>query len=431
MNNLQQTDPTISQYISDEQLRLKEQLQMIPSENLVSQAVQESVGSVVMNKYSEGQVGKRYYQGNVNIDKIEALAKERALKLYKLDPEKWAVCVQAVTGSVANLAVYNAFLEPGAKMLAMMLYDGGHLSHGWKLPDTGKPISFTSRVYDSYFYQVNAESGYFDYDKVRERAKEVHPAIIISGGTAYPRDIDYKALSEIAKEVGAIYMADVAHEAGLIAAGVLNSPFEYADVVTMTSRKTLRGPVGALIFSNPERMVDIERAVMPGLQGGPMNHSIAGIAVALEEAMQPEFKNYSEQVIKNAQVLAEELVKYGYKVVSGGTDKHLVLLDLRNRGSDGTLAVDGHDGVIALEKANIIMNKNTVPGESSTPWKPSGIRMGTPALTSRGMVEADMVKIADWVNQVLSSWNDEAVIARVAEEVKQFASGFPVRGVDR
>ncbi|WKZ31479.1 MAG: serine hydroxymethyltransferase [Candidatus Dojkabacteria bacterium] len=423
MKQLQQTDPQIAQYITDEQQRLKEQLEMIPSENLVSQAVQEAVGSIVMNKYSEGQVGKRYYQGNKHIDSIEALAKERALQLYKLDPEKWNVCVQAVTGSVANLAVYNALLQPGAKMLAMMLYDGGHLSHGWKLPDTGKPISFTSKVYDSYFYHVDEESGYFDYEKIRAKAKEVMPQIVISGGTAYPRDIDYKALSEIAKEVGAIYMADVAHEAGLIAAGVLSSPFEYADVVTMTTRKTLRGPVGAMIFSNPERMAEIERAVMPGLQGGPMNHSIAGIAVALQEAMQPDFIDYSKQVIANAQALAEELVKQGYKVLSGGTDKHLVLLDLSANG------LGGHEVAIALEQANIIVNKNTVPGEKSTPWKPSGIRIGTPTLTSRGMKEADMVKIAGWMHQVMGNLADETAISKVAEEVKSFASGFPVRGV--
>lgn len=442
MKQLQQTDPQIAQSIHAEEQRLKEQLQMIPSENLVSKAVQEAVGSVVMNKYSEGQVGKRFYQGNVHIDEIEAVTKERALKLYGLDPEVWGVCVQAVTGSVANLAVYNALLEPGAKMLAMMLYDGGHLSHGWKLPDTGKPISFTSKVYDSFFYQVDSKTGYFDYEQVRARAKEVMPAIVISGGTAYPRDIDYKALGEIAKEVGAIYMADIAHEAGLVAAGVLNSPFEYADVVTMTTRKTLRGPVGAMIFSKVENMPEIERAVMPGLQGGPMNHSIAGIGVALLEAMQPEFKEYSAQIVKNAQALAEELVSHGYDVVSGGTDKHLVLLDLRKEGSmNPRLGVSskpdvepaqagGHEAAFALEKANIIMNKNTVPGETSTPWRPSGLRMGTPALTSRGMKEEDMVKIAGWIDEVLKAWDDEKVLSRVAEEVREFASSFPVRGVE-
>lgn len=441
MSHLQQTDPQIYNSILAEQQRLREQLQMIPSENLVSKAVQEAVGSVVMNKYSEGQVGKRFYQGNVHIDEIEAVTKERALKLYELDHEVWGVCVQAVTGSVANLAVYNALLEPGAKMLAMMLYDGGHLSHGWKLPDSGKPISFTSKVYDSHFYQVDPMTGYFDYEQVRARAKDVMPAIVISGGTAYPRDIDYKALGEIAKEVGAIYMADIAHEAGLVAAGVLNSPFEYADVVTMTTRKTLRGPVGAMIFSKVENMPEIERAVMPGLQGGPMNHSIAGIGVALLEAMEPEFKEYSAQIVRNAQALAEELINCGYDVVSGGTDKHLVLLDLRKEGSMnpklGTPAkadlepapAGGHEAALALEKTNIIMNKNTVPGETSTPWRPSGLRMGTPALTSRGMKEEDMVKIAGWIDEVLKNWDDESLLARVGGEVKDFASKFPVRGV--
>lgn len=402
---LQQTDPEIFALIQAEDARQHDELEMIPSENFVSDAVKEAVGSVLMNKYSEGQPGKRYYQGNRIIDEIESLVEQRALQVFGLTEADWHVNVQPVTGSIANLAVYAALLQPGDKMLAMSLYDGGHLSHGWKLPGTGKPISFTSRIYDSHFYSVDPMTKVFNYDEIESIAKKIKPQILISGGTAYPREIDHARMRQIADQVGAIYMADVAHEAGLIAAQVNSSPFPHAHVVTMTTRKTLRGPIGAMIFARKDLRVPsvaegevgqaIDFAVFPSLQGGPQNHSIAGIGVALHEALQPAFKIYSKQVVKNAQTLATELIKAGFDVVSGGTDKHLVLLDLRSRGWTGK------DAAIALEKVGIIGNKNTVPGETGKPWNPSGLRLGTPALTTRGTKEPDMVKIANKIAQTL------------------------------
>lgn len=399
---LKATDPEIFGLIQKEDARQHEDLEMIPSENFVSDAVREAVGSVLMNKYSEGQPFKRYYQGNKYIDEIESLVEKRALAAFGLTEDVWHVNVQAVTGSVANLAVYNALLKPGDRMLGMMLYDGGHLSHGWKLPE-GKPISFTSRIYDTHFYSVDPQTRIFDYSAIAERTQSVKPRILISGGTAYPREIDHAAMREIADSVGAYYMADIAHEAGLVAAGVNNSPFPHAHIVTTTTRKTLRGPIGALIFANktlfqPEDRVDesIDFAVFPSLQGGPQNHSIAGIGVALHESMQPGFKIYAAQVVKNAQTLAEGLMQAGFDVVSGGTDKHLVLIDLRSRGWTGK------DAAIALEKAGIVANKNTVPNESGKPWNPSGLRLGTPALTTRGMTESDMKKIARKISETLT-----------------------------
>jgi len=413
----------ILEIIKKEEQRQKEQLQMIPSENYASKNVLNAVGSVVMNKYSEGQVGKRYYQGNENIDLIESRVKELALKAFGLDESVWGVNVQPVSGSVANLAVYTSLLQPNDKIMGMYLYDGGHLSHGWKLPD-GKKISFTSIMFDSVNYQVEPETGVFDYEKVREKVLAEKPQILISGGTAYPRELNHKALKKMATEVGAYYMADIAHEAGLVLAGINNSPFKYADVVTMTTRKTLRGPIGAMIFAKKELMEKIDYGVFPRLQGGPPNHQIAGVGVALEEALTPEFKEYAKQVVLNAKTLATEFVKMGYMVTSGGTDKHLLLLDLRNKN------MHGHSSAIALEKANIIMNKNTVPGETSKPYYPSGLRMGTPSLTSRGMKEAEMVKIASWIDKALQNQKDDTVLEQIAKEVKDFALGYKVPGID-
>ncbi len=394
--NLQQTDPEIYDLIQAEDKRQHDELEMIPSENFVSDAVREAVGSVLMNKYSEGRPGKRYYQGNRIIDQIESLVEKRALAVFNLDPAVWHVNLQCPTGSIANFAVYAALLDPGDKMLGMSLYDGGHLSHGWKLPG-GKPISFTSKIYDSHFYNVDPKSRVFDYDQITARAQAVKPKIIISGGTAYPREINHQKMREIADSVGAYYMADIAHEAGLVAGGVNSSPFPHAHVVTMTTRKTLRGPIGAMVFVRAEFADSLDFNIFPGLQGGPMNHSIAGIGVALHEAMQSEFKEYVKQVVKNAQVLAEELIKAGFDVVTGGTDKHLVLIDLRNKN------LTGKDAAIALEKLGIIANKNTVPGETAKPWNPSGLRLGTPALTTRGMKEKDMIEIAGKVIEALPS----------------------------
>jgi len=421
--NLSKTDPLIYTYLRKEEERQREQLQMIPSENYTSKAVQRAVGSVLMNKYSEGQVGKRYYQGNQYIDLIEKLTKERALKLFDLDPKDWGVNVQAVTGSIANMAVYGALIEPGDTIMGMFLYHGGHLSHGWQLPD-GKKVSFTSKVYKPVYYYVDPASNTFDYDEVEKVALKNNPKIIISGGTAYPREIDHARMRKIADKVGAYYMADIAHEAGLVAAKVNASPFEYAHVVTMTTRKTLRGPVGSIIFARKEFIQAINRSVFPGMQGGPQNHSIAGIGVALEEALQPEFKSYARKILKNAQMLASELVSTGYAVSSGGTDKHLVLVNLENKG------LTGKEAAIALEKANIIVNANTVPGSDAKPMNPSGIRLGSPALTSRGMNEEHMKRIVRWIDEVITNYEDESVQERVADEVQKFAIQFTVPGLD-
>ncbi|MFH1547286.1 MAG: serine hydroxymethyltransferase [bacterium] len=425
----------INEIISKELEYQQKQLKLIPSENYTSPEVMKAVGSVLMNKYAEGQAGKRYYQGNMNIDVVENICKERALKLFKLDPNKWHVNVQSVTGSVANLAVYNSVLEPGEKIMGMYLPHGGHLSHGWKLPD-GKKVSFTSKVYQTDYYYVSEKTHTFDYNEVEKRVNEYKPKVLISGGTAYSRTIDHKKLSELAHNVGAYYLADVAHEAGLIAGESHPSPFPYADFVTMTSRKTLRGPIGALVFCRKEFADELDRSVFPGLQGGPMINSIAGIAVALEEAMKPEFKEYTRQIVKNAQKLSEELIKLGYNVVTGGTDKHLFLIDVRGKQKDG------HIAALLLEAADIIVNKNTIPfDEDSTPWRPSGLRMGTPSVTTRGMKESEMIKIAQYINEVLSvkgieedSKTDEIkelaskndVVMKVKKQVHKLTKRFPI-----
>lgn len=413
----------IIRLIKKEQERQRYQLQMIPSENYVSKAVLGAVGSVLINRYSEGQVGKRYYQGNKYIDEIESTVKERALKAFRLNSNEWDVNVQPVMGSIANFAVLCALLEPGDVILAMSLFDGGHLSHGWRLPE-GKPVSFSSKIFTPKYYHVDVDKGVLDYDSIEKQAIKEKPKIIISGGTAYPREIDHKRMREIADKIGAYYLADIAHEAGLVLTGVNKSPFPYAHVVTMTTRKTLRGPIGAMIFSRKEFSKAIDQAVFPGIQGGPQNHSIAGIGIALAEAMKPEFRQYTKQVIKNAKVLAEEMLKLGYDVKSKGTDKHLILIDLRNKNITGT------EAALTLEKANIIVNKNTVPGETGKPWNPSGIRLGTPAITSRGIKEFDMIKISSWINKVLMNIKNKTVIKEVGEEVKKFASKFPVPGID-
>lgn len=417
------TDHQLVELIKKEQERQRYQLQMIPSENYVSKAVLEAVGSVLMNKYSEGQALKRYYQGNFIIDEIESLVKARALEAFGLSPEEWGVNVQAVTGSVANLAVYVALIKPGDKLMSMFLYDGGHLSHGWQLPD-GKKVSFTSMIYSPSYYYVDPKERVFNYDEVEKRAVEEKPQMLISGGTAYSREIDHARMRQIAEKVGAYYLADIAHEAGLVLAGVNRSPFPHAHVVTMTTRKTLRGPIGAMIFSRKEYSEKIDRAVFPGLQGGPQNHSIAGIGTALFEAMQPEFKKYAAQVIANAKKLAVELMERGYDVSSGGTDKHLVLVDLRNKGWFGK------EAALVLEKANIIVNKNTVPGDTAKPWNPSGIRLGSPAITTRGMKEEDIEKIVEWIDQVLINQDNTEIVEKIAIEVSAFARRFPLPGVD-
>ena len=391
----------IFELIVKEKKRQAETLMMIPSENYTYPAVMDAVGSVLMQKYAEGQPGKRYYQGMENVDEIERICEHRALELFGLSPEKWAVNVQPYSGTPANLAIYNTFLTPGDKILAMYLPDGGHLSHGWEYK--GNKITFTSKIFDVHFYHVDPKSQVFDYEEIGKLAKKLKPKLLISGGTAYPREIDYKKMGEIAKSVGAYYLADVAHEAGLIAGGANSSPFPYADAVTMTTHKTLRGPRGALAYARKEFEEDLDRAIFPGLQGGPHLHTIAGIAIALDKAKSDDFKKYAVKVVENAKTLAAALTEYGFDLVSGGTEKHLILLDLRNK------KVNGWFAAWALEAAGIVANRNTVPHDPGSPYYPSGLRLGTPAITARGMGESEMKKIAGWINQVIEHIGEQTI----------------------
>ncbi|MEN8253693.1 MAG: serine hydroxymethyltransferase [Patescibacteria group bacterium] len=380
--------------IKQEKQRQLEVLEMIPSENYASDAVMKAVGSELMNKYAEGNPGRRYYQGNEFVDQVESLAEQRVLEAFGLDERDWGANVQPHSGCEANLIAYNAILNPGDKIMSMFLPDGGHLSHGWQLP--GKKLTLVSKIYDISFYKVDEKTKLFNYDEIEKQAKLVQPKLIISGGTAYAREIDHERMGKIARNVGAYYLADVSHEAGLIAAGVQASPFLHAGIVTFTTHKTLRGPRGAVILARNDLMPQIDFSVIPGVQGGPHIHTIAGIAVALEETKKLEFKKYSQQVLKNAQVFAKAFEKAGFNVVSGGTDKHLVLLDLR--GSE----VDAWTTTWAMEYANMVVNRNTVPAETASAYYPSGLRMGTPAITTRGMKEKECKQIVAWMIKVLN-----------------------------
>jgi glycine hydroxymethyltransferase len=401
--------------IKKEEQRQKETLTMIPSENYSYPEVRQAVGSVLMHKYAEGTPGRRYYQGNSIIDEIERLCEERALKAFGLSKEIWSANVQPHSGCAANIAVYNAVLDVGDKIMSMFLPDGGHLSHGWKLPN--RKVTLVSKIYNIEFYKVDPKTRVFDYDQIEKQALEFKPKIIISGGTAYPREIDYERMGKIAKKVGAYYLADIAHEAGLIAGGACKSPFPYADFVTMTTHKTLRGPRGAIIICRKEYEESIDFSIIPGLQGGPHLHSIAGIAIALRQAQGKLFKKYAFQTVKNARVLAKVFLDKGLDVVSGGTDKHLVLIDLRRNNTNGWVVA------WALEKAGIIVNRNTVPNETATPFYPSGLRLGTPALTVRGMKEKEMEIIGGWIYDVISKYSNIA-IPDDKEERKKFVSDF-------
>lgn len=385
-------DPVFNLIQQEEQRQLS-QLNLIPSENYTSKQVREAVGSVLMHKYSEGNIGKRYYEGNEFIDQVERLAIERAAKLFHI-PDDWGVNVQALSGSNANLAVYLAVLKPGDTIMGMHLPDGGHLSHGWLIGSN--KVNISAKLFNSVQYKTDPETQLLNYDEIERLAKKHKPKLIITGGTAYPRNIDFSRMKQITKSVGALFMADIAHEAGLVAAGVLPSPVGIADIVTMTTHKTLRAARGAIILAHQDIIKKVNKAILPGLQGGPFNNNIAGIAVGLGEALQPEFKEYAQQVVKNAQVLAEELIKYDFNLVSGGTDKHLILIDLTNKG------VFGKYTARALALAGIVVNMNTMPGEKRAPSDPSAIRIGTPFVTTLGLKEQDMREIAKLISEVVS-----------------------------
>jgi len=410
--SLEDVDPEIAHLIAAEERRQRDCLRLIPSENYVSHAVLAATGSVLTNKYSEGYPGKRYYEGQIYIDQVETIAIERAKSLFGAAHAN----VQPYSGSPANLAVYLAFLKPGDTVMGMHLASGGHLTHGWN-------VSITGKYFRSVQYTVAKESGRIDYDAVRDLARAEKPKLLFAGGTAIPRIIDFAAFAEIAREVGAVFCADIAHIAGLIAAGVHPSPVPHADVVTTTTHKTLRGPRGGMILCREEHAKAIDRAVFPGLQGGPHNHTTAGIAVALREAATPAFKQYGAQIVKNAQALAAGMVERGFDLVSGGTDNHLILCDLTNKGVPGKVAAR------ALDRAGIVCNYNTVPFDPRKPFDPSGIRLGTPAVTSRTMDEADMRQIAVWMEQIVARPEDEALAGKVRAAVTELCRAHPAPGI--
>jgi glycine hydroxymethyltransferase len=412
VDELKRTDPEIFKLIKDEERYEIDSIRLIPSENYVSQAVLEATGSILTNKYSEGYSGRRYYEGQRNIDQIETIVVARAKALFKADHAN----VQPYSGSPANLAVYFALLKPGDTIMGLSLPHGGHLTHGW-------PVSITGTFWRSAQYVVDRESQVIDFDAVRTMARKERPKIIVTGGTAYPRFWDFKTFGEIAREVGALHLADISHIAGLIVGGVHPDPVPYADVITTTTHKTLRGPRGAMIMCRAEHAEAIDKAVFPGLQGGPHNHTTAAIGVALKEASTPDFKAYAKKVVSNAKTLADELIARGFNLVSGGTDNHLILVDLTNK------KVIGKKGAKALDAAGIVTNYNTVPYDPRKPFSPSGVRLGTPAVTSRGMGEGEMRQIARWIDQAVAHADDEAALARIKGEVGEMCRRFPAPGI--
>ncbi len=406
--NLTQFDPEIKQAIKNELQRQEEGLEMIPSENFVSLAVLEALGSVLTNKYSEGYPGKRYYGGCENIDVVEQLAIDRAKQLFQAEH----VNVQPLSGAPANIAVYFALLEPGDTILGMDLSHGGHLTHG-------HPVTHMTKVFNFIRYKTNAE-GKIDLDNLHQMALEHKPKLILVGYSAYSREIEYEKIKAIADEIGAYTMADIAHIAGLIAGGQMNNPVPIFDVVTTTTHKTLRGPRGGMIMCKEKFAKQIDKAVFPGFQGGPHENNIAGKAIAFKEALEPEFKEYTKQIKINAKILEKKFLELGYKLCFGGTDNHLLLIDVTPKG------VTGKQAEAALDKAGITVNKNMIPDDPRSPFDPSGIRLGTPALTTRGMKETEMKIIANWINEAILNWQDEEKLKNIKTQVKELTKKFPL-----
>ncbi len=407
-HNLKEFDPYVLSSIKKEQQRQEEGLEMIPSENFVSPAVLEALGSVLTNKYAEGYVGKRYYGGCEFIDEVEQLAIDRAKQLFGAEH----VNVQPLSGAPANVAVYFALLQPGDTVLGMDLSHGGHLTHG-------HPVTYMAKIFNFKRYKTDAE-GKIDLDNLRAMAIEHKPKIILVGYSAYSREIEYEKIKAIADEVGAITMADIAHIAGLIAGGQMNNPVPIFDVVTTTTHKTLRGPRGGMIMCKEKFASAIDKAVFPGLQGGPHENNIAAKAVAFKEALLPEFKEYTAQIKKNAKVLETEFNRLGYKLCFGGTDNHLLLIDVTMKN------IGGKQAQIALDKAGITVNKNMIPDDTRSPFDPSGIRLGTPALTTRGMKENEMRTIATWIDEAILNFDNEEKLADIKNRVKELTKNFPL-----
>jgi len=407
--NLAIQDKEVLDLIRQEEKRQNEEIELIASENYVSPAVLEAMATILTNKYSEGYSGKRYYGGNALIDNVENLAIERAKQLFGAEH----VNVQPLSGSPANAAVYMAFLEPGDKVLGLKLDHGGHLSHG-------HPVNFSGRLYNFIQYGVNSETGIIDMDEVREIALREKPKMIVAGFSAYSREIDWEKFKAIADEIGAYTFADIAHIAGLIAAGELKSPVPFFDVVSTTTHKTLRGPRGAIIMCKEQFAKQVDRAVFPGMQGGPHDHITAAKAVAFGEALKPEFKLYAKQVIVNAKILAQELIALGYRIISGGTDNHLMVVDLSSKG------LVGKEAEKALEKIGLSVSRSTIPNDPSPPMNPSGIRIGTPAVTTRSMKEAEMKIIAQLIDEALKNKDNEEQLSNLKEQVRELCARFPL-----
>jgi len=410
--NLKKQDKEIMEAIERETKRQKEEMELIASENYVSKAVLEAMATVLTNKYSEGYPGHRYYGGNQVIDEVETIAIKRAKNLFSAEH----VNVQPLSGSPANAAVYFAFIKPGDKVLGLKLDHGGHLSHG-------HPINFSGRLYNFVQYEVDSETGKINMEEVRKIALREKPKMIVAGYSAYSREIEWQKFKDIADEVGAYTFADIAHTAGLIAGGQMDNPVPIFDVVSTTTHKTLRGPRGAMIMCREEFAKQVDKAVFPGMQGGPHDHIIAAKAVAFGEALTEEFKNYSKQVIANCKILSQELINLGYRVMSGGTDNHLIVVDMTAKG------LSGKEAEVVLERVGISVSRSTIPNDPNPPMNPSGVRFGTPAITTRSMKEEEIKKIATWINSAIENKNEIEILDKIKEQVKELCQQFPVPSI--